>query len=190
MKKVIFAHGKPPREKYENPALPKPHEANWFPWAKKQLAFHGIGSDVPALPKPYYPVFSDWSEAFPVKDINPKTGLVGFSTGAEFLLRLFSEDRGLQAEKLVLVAPWKDTAGKYEDFSKYTLDLGICERIGRLTIISSLDDSQAIQENTSNLAQALPTANVLELDGYGHFMIGNNMVSEEFPELITTLTSD
>lgn len=29
-----------------------------------------------------------------------------------------------------------------------------------------------------------------DLDGYGHFMIGNNMTSEEFPELVAVLMSN
>lgn len=190
MHKVLFAHGKPPREKYENPTIPKPHEANWFPWIRQQLALQNIDSVIPALPRPYYPVFSDWKEAFPVNAIDTNTGLVGFSAGSEFLLRLLSEDTEMRAEQLVLVAPWRDTAKKYENFSQYTLNTGIAERVGKLTIINALDDSKAIQDNAHHLAEALPGANLLELEGYGHFMIGNNMPNEKFPELAALLLSD
>lgn len=190
MRNVLFAHGKPSRARYENPTIPKPHEANWFPWIKQQLLVAGVEANIPTLPKPYHPVFSDWKDAFPCHAIDKSTGLVGFSAGAEFLLRLLSEDTSLQAEQLVLVARWRDTAEKYGDFSKYTLDSGIIERVGRLTIMSSLDDSQAIQDNAHRLAEVWPGANLLELDGYGHFMIGNNMTNEEFPELATVLLGD
>jgi predicted alpha/beta hydrolase family esterase len=190
MRNVLFAHGKPPRERYEDPTIPKPHEANWFPWAKGQLSLHNIEASVPALPKPYYPVFRDWENAFPGHDIDEDTGLVGFSAGSEFLLRLLSENTGIHAEHLVLVAPWRDSNGKYEDFSNYTLDPGICERVGKLTVISSLDDSEAIQDNARYLAETLPSANLVKLNGYGHFMLGNNMVSEDFPELISVLLGD
>jgi predicted alpha/beta hydrolase family esterase len=187
MRNVIFAHGKPPRERYEDPAIPKPHLAHWFPWAEEQLTLRGIDAEVPALPKPYHPVFADWKSAFPGHNIDAATGLVGFSAGSDFLLRLLSEDTHITAEHLVLVAPWRDSAEKYGDFSKYTLDSEICERVGRLTIVSSLDDSNAIQSNASRLADILPSADHLKLNGYGHFMIGNNMTSEDFPELMTIL---
>jgi predicted alpha/beta hydrolase family esterase len=187
MQSVVFAHGKPPRERYENPDLPKPHEANWFPWAAKQLEQKGIAAAVPALPRPYHPVFADWKESFPVHDVGRDTGLVGFSAGAEFLLRLFSEDPDIEAEPLILVAPWRDVDGKYDDFSKYTLDPSIGERVGRLTLISSRDDSEVIQANARAIASTIRGAKLLELDGYGHFMLGNNMTSEAFPELIREL---
>ena len=187
MHTALFAHGKPPRERYENPAIPKPHEANWFPWIKRQLTLHGIEADVPALPQPYHPIFSDWKNTFPHHTITTETGLVGFSAGSEFLLRLLSEDTAIHAEQLVVVAPWKDHADKYGDFSKYNLDHRIIERVGKLTIISALDDSSAIQDNAHHLAEALPDANLLELPDYGHFMIGNNMKNEEFPELLSVL---
>jgi predicted alpha/beta hydrolase family esterase len=190
MKKVIFAHGKPPRERYDDPAMPKPHEANWFPWIRRQLSQFAIEVYIPALPKPYYPVFSDWKDAFPNHAIDTETSLVGFSAGSEFLIRLLSEDPALNPSALVLVAPWRDKAEKYGDFSEYTLDPSIPERVGRLTIISSLDDSQAIQDNAHLLAEVWPEANLLELDGYGHFMIGNNMSNEEFPELAAVLLGD
>ncbi len=190
MRNVLFAHGKPPRERYEDPTIPKPHEANWFPWIKRQLSLHAIEADIPALPKPYFPVFSDWKDAFPVNSIDTDTTLIGFSAGSEFLLRLLSEDTSLHAEQLVLVAPWRDSTEKYGDFSEYTLDPGIIGRVGKLIIINALDDSQAIQDNTHHLAEVWPEANLLELDGYGHFMIGNNMTNEEFPELVTVLLGD
>lgn len=190
MRNVLFAHGKPSRVRYEDSTIPKPHEANWFPWIKRQLSQCGIEAHVPALPKPYCPVFSDWKDAFPVHAIKADTGLVGFSAGSEFLLRLLSEDTNLRAEHLVLVAPWRDMAEKYGDFSEYILDPGISERVGRLTIFSALDDNKAIQDNARNLAGILPRANLIELDGYGHFMIGNTMTSEEFPELATVLLKD
>lgn len=190
MRRVLFAHGKPSRERYENPEIPKPHEANWFPWIVRQLGSRSIKAEVPALPRPYYPVFSDWKSAFPYHTIDRGTGLVGFSAGAEFLLRLLSEDTSLEAAQLVLVAPWRDTSGKYGEFSHYTLDAKITERVGKLTIISSLDDSEAIHDNAHRLAKIFQNAHLLELKGYGHFLMGNNMTSEEFPELEAVLLDE
>jgi predicted alpha/beta hydrolase family esterase len=187
MQTVLFAHGKPPRERYEDPTIPKPHEAHWFPWAKRQMSLRGIEARVPALPNPYYPIFSDWKDAFPTHTVDRDTGLVGFSAGSEFLLRLLSEDASMHAGQLILVAPWRDTAEKYGDFSRYTLDPSLTERVGRITVMSALDDNRAIQDNAHRLAEVLPNAHLLELEGYGHFMMGNNMKDEAFPELVTVL---
>lgn len=64
MRNVVITHGKPTKERYEDPSLPKPHQTNWFPWAKDQLEGRGIPTDVPALPKPYYPVYPDGETSF------------------------------------------------------------------------------------------------------------------------------
>ncbi len=187
MNKVVIAHGKPPKDRYVNPAMPKPHVANWFPWAKEQLESKGIPTAIPALPKPYHPVYQDWREVFMRQRIDENTALVGFSAGAEFLLRLLSEEERLTVEKVVIVAPWQDVENKYGDFSSYNLNPQIRDRVGRLTIISSIDDSDRIQSNACNLAEAMPWAKSLQLNGYGHFMLGNNMTNVEFPELIAEL---
>lgn len=187
MRNVVFAHGKPPKERYDNPDLPKPHEANWFPWIKDQLEAEGIEVDIPALPAPYYPVYKDLGAVLLSSRIQSDTALVGFSMGAELWQHLLSENEQLTPEHLVLVAPWRDIDGKYGDFSKYTLDPQIGERVGRLTVIVSLDDSERIQSNAQDIITAIPQANLIELNGYGHFMIGNNMTGPEFPELLTVL---
>lgn len=187
MFKVKIAHGKPTKERYENPDLPKPHEANWFPWIKEQLEIQGIETSIPAMPRPYYPVFTDWKATFGVDDIDRGTRLVGFSTGAEFLLRLLFEEDHLEADRLVLVAPWRDREGKYGDFSKYTLDPRIEERVGQISVITSRDDSTHILDNARALTNVLPLAKSIELDGHGHFLMGNNMTCPEFPELLAEL---
>jgi hypothetical protein len=184
---VIFAHGKPSRERYENPELPKSHEANWFPWAKAQLEERGIRADVPAMPAPYYPIYPWWKIAFLQYPITSETGLVGFSAGAEFMLRLLSEDPSLTPERVVLVAPWTDRGRKYGDFSNFETDRGIGKRVGQLTIITSADDRSDILVNAGLIQSQIPEAGIVQLKGYGHFMIGNNMTGPEFPELIDEL---
>jgi predicted alpha/beta hydrolase family esterase len=187
MKNAIILHGKPRRERYENPQEPKPHEANWLPWLGKQLATRGIESAIPAMPLPYHPVYLDWKKVFEAEDVGPDTGLVGHSAGAEFILRWLSEDHERRVSQAVLVAPYHDYLGKYGDFSRYALDGTILERVGKLSIINSLDDDESITQRAHELSVVFPRAASFELDGFGHFRIGHNMKSEEFPELLEVL---
>lgn len=184
---ATFVHGKPTEERYNNPELPKPHDSNWFPWIRSKLEAVGIRVSIPAMPRPYHPDYTAWKEVFEAEVINADSALIGFSAGGDFALHWLSENREVEVEELVLVAPYRDEAGKYGDFSKYELDGNLAERVGQLTIISSLDDTEPIQHNARRLAAALPLSQLIELNGYGHFMIGNNMTSPEFPELYDIL---
>lgn len=185
MSNAILVHGKPPREKYENPNIPKPPEANWFPWIGKALRDAGVEVAIPAMPRPFYPVQGDWVQVFEAVpfSITKDTTLVAHSAGTEFLLRWLTENPDTQAKHLALVAPYRDYDGKYGEFSKFDIDSGIADRVGGITVFNSLDDGAHIQRRVDEIADALPTTEVINLDGYGHFMIGNNMQSPEFPEL-------
>src|SRR3989344_7399999 len=184
---AVILHGKPTKERYLNPGLPKPHEPNWFPWIKAQLITAGVQASVPPLPRPYFPVYDDWKEIFEAEKVGHQTGLVGHSAGAEFILRWLTSNKNRVVEQVVLVAPYCDYAGKYGDFSRYTLDETVAERGGRITVINSLDDDEPIQRRTQELVSTLPAIKLVELKEYGHFRIGHNMTSPEFPELLSEL---
>lgn len=187
MRNAVFVHGKPPRERYENPSEPKPHAANWFPWITEQLVEQNIAVAVPEMPKPYFPVFDDWKEVFEQHSIGPQTALVGHSAGAEFILRWLSQNEHATAERVVLLAPYKDYDGKYNGFSDYQLDTELVERVGKLTILHSSDDDTPIIRRSYELAEQLTGAQHNVLRGYGHFRIGHNMTSPALPPLLVAL---
>ena len=189
MKNAVLLHGKPSRERYDNPDIPKPHEANWLPWLSGKLGELGVSTTIPAFPKPYAPDYADYKEMFEELTVNADTALIGHSAGAEFALRWLSERNEVEVDKLILVAPWQDAARKYGEFSNYTIDFDLAERVGQITIFNSLDDSQGIQETVQSLRMTIPRAKYIELNGYGHFMLGNNMTDTAFPELLTELTT-
>lgn len=189
MKNTVVLHGKPTKERYLNPGIPKPHEANWFPWIGAKLLEAGIPTSIPALPRPYFPEYEAWKKVFEAEKVDSNTGLVGHSAGAEFILRWLSSNKETGVERVVLVAPYCDYAGKYGDFSNYDLDRSLVERVGGLTIINSLDDDEPIQRRTHDLVGAFPATKLVELDGYGHFRIGHNMTGPEFPELLKELSN-
>ena len=190
MKTAVILHGKPTQERYENPDIPKPHKANWFPWIKAELFKVGIEATVPALPQPYHPDYEAWKGVFEKETIDEHTGLVAHSASAEFLLRWLSANKQKELERVVLVAPYRDYVGKYGDFSTYELDKDIPKRIGSLTIINSIDDDEPIQRRTQELVETFPSVKYVELDGYGHFRIGHNMTGPEFPVLLDEITTD
>ncbi len=187
MKNAILLHGKPTRERYEDPSEPKPHEANWFPWLGRQLAARNVDVTIPALPQPYFPIYQAWKEVFEANHVDQHTCLVGHSAGAEFILRWLSENKSISVEKTILVAPYRDFDGKYGDFSQYKPDNNIAERAGCIAILNSLDDDIAIHRNVERIATTIPQAQIIELDGYGHFRIGHNMKNEELPILLDIL---
>ena len=187
MKNVIILHGKPTRERYENPAEPKPHIANWLPWLGRQLRSRGVEVSIPALPLPYFPVYEDWKEVFETNHVDEDTALIGHSAGAEFVLRWLTENKDVSVEQIALVAPYHDFASKYGEFSEYNIDTNLFRRVGRVTVLNSLDDDPQIQASVERIATGLPEARIIELDGYGHFRIGHNMQTEELPVLLDVL---
>lgn len=189
MKNVVIVHGKPTEERYNNPSLPKPHEANWLPWLGMRLEEVGVSSSILAMPRPFYPEYEAWKAVFETQQVGTDSGAVGHSAGSEFLLRWLSENKKANLAKVALVAPYRDAAGKYGDFSQYELDASLTARVGELIIISSLDDSETIQKNAHRLSETLPRSRLIELEGYGHFMLGNNMKGPEFPELLDELVA-
>jgi len=104
MKNAVIVHGKPPRERYEDPTQPKPHKANWLPWLGEQHEAQGVAVSIPALPKPYFPVYEDWKQVFPAAAVGPETAVVAHSAGVEFVLRWLSEDTQRCIERAVLIA--------------------------------------------------------------------------------------
>lgn len=181
---AIIVHGKPTRERYENSNEDKPHVANWLPWLGKELMSRGVEVATPAMSEPYYPVYEDWKALFEEHITGPNTALIGHSAGAEFLLRWLSEDDSRTAKKLIAVAPYKDYDLKYGEFSQYQLDTEIVKRVGEFTIFSSTDDDQPIQRRVDELFVHVKDARLREFEGYGHFRIGHNMTTREFPELL------
>lgn len=187
MKNAIILHGKPSRERYENPEIPKPHRANWLPWLGRELWNHGIPAAIPPLPKPYFPVYKAWRVQFERQKINECTALIGHSAGAEFILRWLSETQE-PVERVALVAPYHDFERKYGNFSDYELDPELAQIVGRVTILNSLDDDPPIQKNVERIMTAIPGVNLITFTNHGHFRLGNNMTSEQFPELLQELS--
>jgi len=183
---ALILHGKPPQERYENPDLPKPHEANWLPWIASELGDRGLSAVIPEFPRPYAPDYDAYSALFGEYDIENSV-IVAHSAGAEFILHWLSDRSNITLRQLLLVAPWTDSKKKFGEFSNYTIDSNLANRIGRITILNSLDDSESIQDNVAVLRSSIQPIHYVELEGFGHFMLGNNMTDVAFPELLAEI---
>lgn len=190
MTNALILHGKPTRERYENPNEPKPHEANWLPWLAGELARRGIRTAIPAFPEPYFPRFDQWKEVFEEHEVNKDTVVVGHSAGSEFALRWLSENSEAHVNRLLLIAPYQDVGRKYGDFSDYRLDEDLHRRVGRITIFNSSDDDIAIRNRAQALRTVFPSAHYVEFADMGHFRLGHNMDTIEFPQALEELLTE
>ncbi len=190
MKSAIILHGKPKEASYYDPNMPSPSKRHWLPWVQQQLIIDGVHAVTPDVPRPFEPVYEQWKkEVERYRDLVRNGALIGHSAAASFFLRWLSEGPELEANRLVMVAPYLDLTGKYGEFSRFEIDPKIAERIGRITIIHSSDDTPDIHKSVEVISTALPAAELVELNGFGHFMIGNAMASPEFPELFDAMYS-
>lgn len=186
---AVIVHGKPPKAKYLDDSQPKPHEANWLPWIGAELEKQGAHVSIPAFPEPYAPEYLAWKDRIQQERVSRHTTLIGHSAGAGFLLRYLSENPRIEINRLVLVAPWLvDPANKYGDWTKFSIDplLPVNVVCGIHVFHSSRDDQQA-QDSLGIVREALPDATYRDISRYGHFMIGNSMEDERFPELRSLL---
>ncbi len=142
-------------------------------------------TDICEMPAPYAPDYDAWRVVFEQSNITPETSAVGHSAGAGFILRWLSENPGIELDYVGLVALWHDETHRYgAEFFNYTFDPGIADRVGKIAVFHSLDDSPGIQLAVNWLLEQIPTIDYHEFSGHGHFMLGNNMDSQEFPELL------
>ncbi len=186
MTEAILIHGKPSREKFESPGTPKPSESNWLPWAKRELEVRGIRVATPDMPVPYQPIYAAWASVLGRYNPGVGTGLVGLSAGAGFITEWMSRKPDMVVDTVALVAPWIDPNNRYPGFfDDVEIDETIPERClgGMVIFYSSRDDAEALQ-SFEILHEKLPGAKVIDIPEYGHYMLGNTMQTERFPELI------
>lgn len=193
MKTAIIIHGMPSREEYFDETKPKPADAHWIPWLKKELEKQGYVVVVPAMPEPYQPNYKKWKEVFEQFPVDEHTTLVGHSCGAGFLVRWISESN-TKVGKVVLVAPWigmdsEDMWTKLAgDFFDFDIDRNLVRKTKGLTIFISSDDDKDMLITVDFLKTELTGYSLKEFTDKGHFISGD-MGTNEFPELLEIITN-
>lgn len=188
MKNLILFHGKPKKEKYYNPLVPKPNNANWFPYVIEGARERGITTYAPSIPAPYDPQQKDTLGTFNNMPIHEESTLVGHSMGARIILEGMSVNGELEVDKLILVASWLDPRGNYPDLGTLAIDSSLIERSRRgMTVFYSSEDDVQARESHEIVRELFPQAQFRNIPEYGHFMLGNTMKNAAFPEMLEEL---
>lgn len=188
MKNAIILHGKPNKEEYYDPATNSPSNAHWIPWVQSQLVKHDISAAAPEVPFAYDPQWDVWRREIERFDITPETLLVGHSCGGGFWVRWLSEHPEVKVGKVILVAPslgygWEN---REQFFGSFTVDPYMALRTRGLYIFHSDDDKESIQKSVAEIKAQVPSIDMREFMGYGHFT-ESSMKTNEFPELVEEL---
>jgi len=184
MKNAIIVHGKPSKENYYSEEHPSSSNFAWIPWLQKQLIIHDIKTDTPEMPYSYRPDYALWKKEFERFDVTAETIVVGHSMGGGFLVRWLSEYPEVKIEKAILVAPSLDPLRQSETgFCEFTLDPSLTERVNKLVVFTSDNDSKKAQMSVKMITDALPTTEVKLFSGFGHF-IPEHMGKSTFEELV------
>lgn len=185
MKNAIILHGGPDEEKYYDPATPAQSNDNWLPWLQAQLLKKDIAAATPEVPRSFDRHWPTWNKEFERFEITPATILVGHSTGAGFIVKYLSIHPEIKVGKVVLVAPWLDPYQEHtkDFFDDFEIDPNLVSRTDGVTIFSSDNDQDSVQETVRILREKLKDIQVKEFHNYGHFCI-EDMHTSEFPELL------
>jgi len=181
MKTAVILHGMPSEKSYLDAARDAQSNSHWLPWLQQQLVASGILAQTPELPRPYKPVYEEWEKVFEWFPTGENTMLVGHSCGAGFLVRWLSQHKG-RVGKVALVAPWMDPHGELGGFFDFQIDPEVSQRAESITIFISEDDDEEMHDAVARIEKAWPDAQVVRMQGKGHFTLGD-MGTREFPEL-------
>ncbi len=182
---VVLVHGSNPndREKMKSGNLLPQNERGWLGWIKKELEERGIDCICPLMPRNWAPTYSEWKEEFEKIKIDGDSVLVGWSTGAAFLIRWLGEFE-INVNRLILVAPvtGKERCNDWINRMGSDIDSKIKERVSDIVIFVS-DNEEEERIDSANIYSSKLGGTLIELEGRGHFT-EKNMGTKEFPELL------
>ncbi len=182
MQTAIIIHGMPDREEYYDPERPSPSNCHWIPWLQKQLSLRDVVAQTPEMPVPYMPEYGAWKAVFERLPLDEDTILVGHSCGAGFIVRYLSEEN-VRVGNVVLVAPWLDPENSLgTGMFAFALDVNLAAKTKSLTVFSSTNDMDEVQESVRMIAEKVHGATVREFKDAGHFCY-EDMRTDAFPEL-------
>jgi predicted alpha/beta hydrolase family esterase len=184
MKKVIALHGICDSEEYHSDEFPSSSNSHWIPWLQKQLLINQIDCQTPDVMNSYKANYEDWLRTIKPHAIDDNTILVGHSAGCGFFLKYLSENRNIQCDKLIMVAPFNDPFKKYNQFLQCDLDENLFARMNEMHLFYSIDEPVlGIKETVDFIQSNFPKCEYLEFKNKGHFCFGNDG-NGDFPELL------
>ena len=151
-------------------------DCNWFQWLKTVLEEDGLACTVPAMPNSLNPVLAEWVEHLKkTVDSLPrheKLILVGHSLGCVTITHYLDRVKDARADGCVFVAGFSGNIRilAIKEFYETPVDLKKAKsKIGKSISILSLNDKAVPAERSREFARELG-AEVVEVNGYGHFM--------------------
>lgn len=172
------------------------HDAEWFPWMKKQLENEKISVTIPEMPDSDYPELNSWLAELDrtLPDLDENTVLIGHSLGCITVLRhLVNKDK--QIRGLVLVSGFIDKNPmrvQSKELSKFLTENLAVDKIknlaGKIVAMTAMDDDIVPTTATAKMAENLG-AQLIQLsegkhfiarDGYRTFPVLLNIVNKMF----------
>lgn len=188
-KNCLVVHGCPGNAESLMDLSGRTYTKHWIPWIRHELNARNIKTQVPLLPEPWAPVYEKFKAEFEKYPVNESSILIGHSCGGAFLVRWLGDTKQ-KIDTLILVAPWKiadpDKAGR-DAYYEYPIDETIRDRVGRIVMFTSDNEEDDGKKSVLMFHEALG-GEMIELKGHGHFTM-EDMGTDEFPELLTAITS-
>ncbi len=171
------------KEEYYSTQYPSASNSHWLPWIQKQLLLKDILAQTPEMPVPYEPEYSAWKKMFERFPLDEDAILIGHSCGGGFIVRYLSEN-DVKVGKVVLVAPRIDPEKELKTgMFDFEINENIVEKTKGITIFSSTNDMQEVQDSIEILKNKIKNLKITEFKNYGHFHY-ENMKTDIFPELL------
>jgi hypothetical protein len=122
----------------------------------------------------YAPNYTQRKNEFEKNEITEETILVWYSCGWWFIIRRLSENSETYVGKVLLIAPWLDPSNtKLNDFFDFTIDTDLLSRTQWVTVFSSTNDSEDVQQSIDDLTNKISWVRVREFKQYGHFCLSD-----------------
>lgn len=152
--------------------------SNWFQWLKSNLEEDGIRCIIPDMPDSSRPKVAEWVNHLDqviqseVTDPAARLILVGHSLGCITICHYLDRVKKAKADGCVFVAGFSGNIRiqAIKEFYETQADLAnVRKKIGKSVSMLSLDDRAVPAEKSRELAAQLGSE-IVELNGYGHFM--------------------
>ncbi|MEI6510448.1 MAG: alpha/beta fold hydrolase [Candidatus Uhrbacteria bacterium] len=189
---VVLLHGRFP-ERIDGaliadiPTCDPNHPGNWMGWTKQELIKRGYDADCPVIRDVWKSAWEEWKRQLDAVRVDEGTTLVGWSQGGYAVLRYLGET-GKKVKRVILVAPGapkmdRDEPEKLfpneEENYEYPITPALTAQIrDRVEIIVSNDFDFILR--AVDFYEKTLNANVIRLDGLGHF----SFLIPTLPELL------
>lgn len=160
---------------------------NWLPWLTEQLERADITTEAMVVTEP---VGNECSAQLQSRGVTNNTVLIGHGLGAECILTYLSDNPQQQVEQTILVEPRHHVRGTAiplndSEFSQRRPEPSIMRQTGRLAILYSANQPDAISGEISILHGKLPGSELLEITEPEHTEDAAKL--HAFPQLLDTI---